>query len=78
MVKVEFTYFEIEEKNVTGVVITIIDQNGNTVSTYRNFNPSEYKIVHRNQSEYFETCSIELAKKFVESNSDYLEVKQVF
>lgn len=87
MVTIKFTYFEIMSTDFTGIIIKIIDKDGTIVTSYRNFDPADYekaentepakwRNIWKNQSESFDVKSIELAKHFITSNNNYLEVSK--
>lgn len=72
-VQVIVQYYEILDKDFTGVEITITE-GGQIKSIYRNYYDVQNETIHKNQTETFELPSVKIARQFIESAGTYENV----
>lgn len=70
MAILEMSYSEIMDSNITGVEISIFDDDGLVAARFRNFDP-EVAETYGNQTDTFLIPTVEAGLLLVQSNKEY-------
>lgn len=77
MVYLKVQYYEINEKDFTGVKVEVLDEQKNKITEYVNFDSEDYDSddIWGNQEETFVLPNLEIVEQMYENNG-YIKVKK--